>query len=141
MSALSDEIRERDRSPQALRRFAVAVGSVALGLGLLLLWRHRPSGPWFAGVGAVLLLLRAIAPNSLRPIHWVWMSFALVLGQVMTTCFLTLLFYLVFTPVGWIARRCGKDFLQQDPSSATTTGWIPRTNPPRTPGRGYERQG
>ena len=141
MSALNQEIRELDRSPRAVRGFAWLVGSVALSLGLLLSWRHRAAGPWFAGAGAALISLGVFAPRVLRPLHWVWMSVALVLGHVMTTVFLTGLFFLVFTPVGWMARRCGKDFLRQRSNPAATTWWIPREGRPPDAGTGYDRQG
>jgi hypothetical protein len=39
------------------------------------------------------------------------------------------LFYLVFTPFGWLLRRMGKDFLRLKRSEAAQTYWIARQPP------------
>jgi hypothetical protein len=68
------------------------------------------------------------------------MSLALVLGLLVSTLLLALLFYLVVTPVGLLARLCGKDFLQRRISRGAASYWI-RRDPSvvRTPDD-YERQ-
>jgi hypothetical protein len=49
----------------------------------------------------------------LKPAHTVWMGLALVLGFVMTRVILTLMYYLVFTPVGLLMRALGRDPMQR----------------------------
>lgn len=80
----------------------------------------------------------AVAPAVLGPVHRVWMAFATVLGHVNTRIILTVLFYLVMTPVGLIMRLF-RDPLDRSLRDRSTTQWIKRESGPVDPGR-YERQ-
>jgi len=137
---IREELSRLDRSPRALRRFGLVVGGVFALLALVAWWRGRAWWPWLAWPGGVLLGLGAVAPTLLRPVQLAWMSLALVLGTVVSTVLLTLLFFLGVTPIGWLARLRGKDFLRRRLDSQAVTYWLPRERG-RTPGRAdYERQ-
>lgn len=140
MHQLLSELRSIDLSPAALRRFGYWVGGVLLALGLLLIRFRPPAGPWLAAVGVVLIAVGAAMPVGLRPLYRIWMSLALLLGHLVGTVLLILIFYLVFTPIGCLARLCGKDFLRQRPDPGASTWWLAR--PPRTGSEtGYDKQG
>ncbi len=47
-------------------------------------------------------LLSVLLPAALRPVSFVWYRFSVALGSVMSRVVLTLVFFLVITPVGWI---------------------------------------
>ena len=47
----------------------------------------------------------------LKPFYLIWMIFAVILGWVMTRVILSMLFYLILTPIGLITRFLGEDFL------------------------------
>ena len=97
-----------------LREFGLTVGGVlAVLLGGLLPWIfHKPLPRWPWIVGGALILFGLILPKALFPIHWVWMKFAEALGWVNSRILLTLVFYLIFTPIGWIMRLFKKDPMQ-----------------------------
>ena len=40
-----------------------------------------------------------------------WMVFAAILGWIMTRVILSLVFYLIITPIGLITKMIGEDFL------------------------------
>lgn len=48
-------------------------------------------------------------PVVIRPLAFVWMKLAEVLGQVMNKVFFGLIFFLVVTPVGLLKRLFGED--------------------------------
>jgi len=138
MSWINDEYQKLDRSPRALRRFGVTVGAVLLVLGGIMLWRQRVAGWPFLSIGVVMLLAAAVAPGILRSVYRPWMCLALALGWLMTRLLLTVLFFLVVTPIGLIQRLCGKRALEFRRKGDETTYWHPRTTHPAA--GDYEKQ-
>ena len=109
-----------------LRKFGLTIGGVFLALGAWFYLRHKPWWPWFIWSGTPLALLGAIAPRSLKWIYVGWMAMAMVLGAIVSTILLTLLFYVVVTPVALAARLAGKDFLNRKLEPTKSSYWIVR---------------
>jgi hypothetical protein len=126
-----------DTSPRAIRRAAFGVGGVLLLLSAWLLWRHRSSGIslGLAGGGGLLLLAGGLFPARLRSAYMTWMAFALALGWVMSRVVLTVVFVVVLTPLGLLARLSGKRFLALERDPSASSYWVRR---PGTQGR-YDR--
>lgn len=127
-------------SAKDLRNFGFTFGGVALIFGAVLMWRGRPSAPWFLGASALFFLVGALAPGLLRPAFGPWMKFAEILGYVNTRLLLGLFFLVGITPTGLIMRLVGKDpmartFRKKD----GTSYWTPPT--PHADGvRHFDRQ-
>ena len=136
---IREDIKELKTSDRDLRKFGLMVGSVFAVLGLLFLWRHKPFHPYFLWPGGVLIILGATLPRALKWVYLAWMSLAFVLGFVMAHVILTLLFFLVITPMGWAARLTGKDFLSLKLDRNAKSYWIPRATKPKS-ASDYERQ-
>ena len=94
-----------------LRKFGIMVGTVLLIIAGLLFWKEKESFQLFLAIGIVLFVAGIATPFTLKPIYWVWMTFATILGWLMTRVILSLLFYVILTPIGLIARLFGKQFL------------------------------
>ena len=109
-----------------LRKFGLLVGGVFCLLGLWFFLRHKSFYWWVLAPGVPLVILGTILPRSLKWIYVGWMTFALILGTIVSTVFLTLLFYLVVTPTGLVARAVGKDFLSQKLDPNAVSYWIVR---------------
>lgn len=138
MSILAD-IKKLKTGPRDLRKFGLTVGAVFIALGVVLLLRHRPSYPYLLGVGAALSAFGALWPRALKSIYIAWMALAFTLGFVMSNVILTLLFFLVVTPMGLLARLFGKDFLARKWDKRGASYWIPRARETKT-AQSYERQ-
>src|SRR6266404_6051371 len=104
MSWINEEYRKLDRSPRALRRFGFTVGFVILLLGSVLLWRHRGAGWPLISIGTVLVLAACFVPLALKWVHGPWMIVSLALGWIVTRILLTIVFFLVVTPIGALQR-------------------------------------
>jgi hypothetical protein len=138
MSWINDEYQKLDRSPRALRRFGLMVGLAILLLGGVFVWRHRGAGWPLIFVGAVLILSAGLAPQTLKWIHGPWMIVALALGWVMTRVLLTIVFFLVVTPIGLIQRLFGKRLIEVAFRTDAATYWQSRTARPVS--EDYEKQ-
>ena len=114
MSWINEEFQKLDHTPRSLRKFGLMVGGVFLGLGLLLVWRHRGAGWPFTSIGTILMFLGAVAPLTLKWVYTGWMILALMLGWVMTRVILTAAFYIVVTPIGLLQRVFGKRAIEVD---------------------------
>jgi hypothetical protein len=134
---LQEELKQlRGASRSEIRKFGFVVGAVFLGLGAWFYFRHKTYFSIFFWIGTPLVVGGAIVPNALRPVYLGWMSLAVVLGHIVSTLLLTLLFYLVVFPVGLTARIAGKDFLNRKLDRGAGSYWIKKPSEPRN----YEQQ-
>ena len=133
------EIKEIKSTKKELRNFGLVVGGVLIAIGAFLFWKERPAHPYFLIVGAVLVVTGSILPAVLKPFQKVWMGFAVVMGFFMTRVILTILFFLVLTPLGIVARLTGKRFLELKPDKTKKSYWNIRETRPLDK-KEYERQ-
>ena len=126
-------------SKTELRKFGLTVGGAFAVLAVISWWRGHEIPPRVMAVLAVLLFVPgAVAPTLLGPVHRGWMAFAAVLSHVNTRIILTVLFYLVITPLGFVIRLF-RDPLDRSLRHRGTSQWIRRDRRPVEPAR-YERQ-
>jgi len=60
----------------------------------------------------VVLVVAMLAPWLFKPVAVVWLGLARLLGLVSSKVLLTLVFFVVVTPIGWVRRLAGKDALR-----------------------------
>jgi hypothetical protein len=95
------------------RSFGLSVGPASIVLGALLAWRGHPRiGVIAASIGAVLIVGALVAPSLLRGPNRVWWRFATALGWINSRVLLTLFFFVVLTPAGWVMRLLGRSPLR-----------------------------
>jgi hypothetical protein len=103
-----------DASNEPTRRtivsFAVVVSTALLVIAAFQ-WR-RGAPQWvlvtLLSIAAMLLLGAAVAPSLLRPVYRGWMRLGEMLAFVNTRIILTLIFFLVVTPIGLLMRLFGR---------------------------------
>ena len=117
------------------RRFGLQVGAAFLVLAGILLWRHYPRvAATLAMVGTAFVLAGLFIPGRLGPVYRAWMGLALAISKVTTPIILGVLYFVVLTPIGLIARAVGHRPLTHE--RGTSSVWIRRT----TPGSDLEQQ-
>ncbi|MBI3571973.1 hypothetical protein HY091_00340 [Candidatus Kaiserbacteria bacterium] len=125
-ASLSAEARDVDMSARTLRRFGFLVGGIVVALALVSFFRAHAASllatALLAG-GIGLVVFAWGSPASLRGIYRVWMFAALLLGLVVGTLLLFVLFYLVVTPVGALRRFFGDDPLERRFTPEAPTYW------------------
>ncbi len=112
---LIEEIKHIDSSKKELRKFGISVGLVLFLIGLLFqfVWDSQFTFYILSGIGLFLVLFGIVQPTVLLPLHKVWMTLALILGFIMTRVILSILFYIIVTFIGLIAKLVKKDFLDR----------------------------
>ena len=128
-------------STRDLRKFGLTVGGIFVLLSFILFlpkW-HRPWYGWLLVPGVPLVILGGVYPRGLKGVYVIWMTLAMLLGAIVSTILLTALFYFLVTPIGFLARLGGKDFLSRKPSSAASY-WILRDGSKPKQKREHEQQ-
>ena len=95
-------------SPAEGRKFGLLVGGAFVLLGVLLWRRGHVTSPWVTGaLGCALIAGGLAVPARLDPVYRAWMALARVISKVTTPVFMSVLFFLVITPAGILARLLG----------------------------------
>jgi hypothetical protein len=109
-----------------LQKFSIIL-FVAFGiLGLLVFWRKGDVGLLLCGAALVFLLCGLTRPMFLAKPYKGWMTLSLILGFLMTHLLLSLIFYIVFMPIGIVMRIFGRDVLRRQFDKNGETYWIKR---------------
>ncbi len=135
--SLLKEIKEIQSSKTDLRKFGYTLG---IAFGLLagyFLWRGKPFALYVLALAVILLLFGFMAPTLLRPVQKAWMTLALLMGWVMTRVILVIVFYLVITPIGFVVRLSGKDFMNRSFPGREGSYWLDHAERVK---EDYERQ-
>ena len=79
-------------------------------------------------LAAVHLILAFVAPGLLGRINSIWMDLGFLLGKVVSPIVMTILFFVLFTPIGLVMKLIGRDELALK-SRGGNSFWKIRTNP------------
>ena len=121
------------------RKFGITVGLFLIVIAGLFFWRGKVGFEILLVSGLVLLALGLIIPVVLKPIYWIWMVLAIILGWIMTRVILSLLFYMLITPIGTLSRLSGNRFLDLKWDKSKDSYWNSRSTRQRNDEE-YERQ-
>jgi hypothetical protein len=115
---VSEQLKSLDLTVKALRKFALTVGAVLFIIAGVLYFRKTSYGPgspyvWTLAAAAALLVFFGLTlPSSLKWVYRRWMLAAFIMGWFVSRIILFLLYYMVITPIGLIAKLSGRDFLE-----------------------------
>ncbi|CAN7181489.1 SxtJ family membrane protein [Bosea sp. LjRoot237] len=111
------------------RSFGFVFAAVFALIGLYSAWYSGKAWPWLGLVAAGFLAVALIRPAVLAPLNKLWMKFGLLLAMIINPVVLGILFFLVFTPMAFVARLVGKDFLRLKKQPEAKSYWIVRDPP------------
>ncbi|WP_198264324.1 SxtJ family membrane protein [sulfur-oxidizing endosymbiont of Gigantopelta aegis] len=94
-----------------IRQFAwIMSGMILVFFALLLPWVWNWAFSWTPYIiSGVFALTGLLIPQLLIPVHKAWLKFAEVLGFINSRILLFIIFYLVLTPMGLVAKLFGFD--------------------------------
>jgi hypothetical protein len=79
---------------------------------LLLLLAVSPKRHGYLVAAIVLQVVNMIVPQIFRPIAVVWLGFSSLLGEIVPKILLSIVYFLVVTPIAFLRRLAGKDTLK-----------------------------
>ena len=106
-----EEIKNIPSSKKEIKSFGITIGIVLFIISGLLIYYDKDVYQLIAILASAFIGLGLILPILLKPIYFIWMVFAAILGWIMTRVILSLVFYLIITPIGLITKMIGEDFL------------------------------
>jgi hypothetical protein len=122
---IRSEIRAAQREPSSRDLTILALLFLLLGSavgGYQLFWKGAASGWYWIIAGVVLCLFRLITP-LFRGVYSLWLAFSIILGYFVSRILLTIIFFLVITPMGLIFRVIGKDPMERKLDRKAISYW------------------
>jgi saxitoxin biosynthesis operon SxtJ-like protein len=118
------------KTPESESKRLRAFGLIMAALLALLCWRWGRKGwaiaPWLGVLGVLSALIALARPLRLEPLERGWMKAARVAARINTAVILTLLFYSVVVPLGFLMRFTSGDPLEAKPEGESY--WKRRTS-------------
>ena len=118
-----EEIKNIKSEKSDWRKFGITIGVILLIIAGFLFWKEKESFQILLTFGITLCILGIAIPFILKPIYWVWMIVSTILGWSMTRVILSLLFYVILTPIGLILRLFGKQFIELRWDNSESSYW------------------
>jgi hypothetical protein len=113
------------------RRFAIILASLLTLFAVFSWWRHHPTrATALVGVAAAAILLSIAARPVWTRFFRLWMKLAFAISWVMTRVLLTVLYYGLITPYGFVSRLLRKDPLDLSWKRRKPSYWIDKTEEP-----------
>ena len=109
------------------RKFGIAIAIIFLVLATIQLFLHKSLSLYLYATSAFVLILSFVAPVALKPVFILFSYLGHVMGWFSTRLLLTVLFYLVMTPISMIAKIGRKKFLNLHFSSSQESYWMERS--------------
>lgn len=126
MASTHEDIRRSTeiRRPSDLS-FGVTFSIFFIAVGILRSVNGGLETVWFA-VAAAFLALALLRPILLRPLNTIWFVIGRSLNRVVTPLLMGLVFFVVVTPIGVIARLLKKNPLSLQIDRSCDTYWLDR---------------
>jgi hypothetical protein len=113
---------------QHVREFGALFGAIFLGLAAYGCYHGAPAGriAIYCAVGAIFAGLGYLAPAVLHPIWKGWMKFAGLLGFVMSTALVSVMWWVLLVPFAVFMKMIGKRVMDMSFDRAVKTYWETR---------------
>jgi hypothetical protein len=114
------------------RNFGLVFAAVFALISVTPLLHGHAARVWSLPIAVVFLVTAVLWPRVLAPLNRFWFLLGLALGKVVTPVMMSVLFFVVVTPIALLMRIAGKDPLQLKRDPSAETYWVerPRPSPP-----------
>ena len=84
---------------------------------------------WLIGISIIFLVLGLMNSKFLNPLNKLWFKFGIMLGAIIAPIVMSIVYFLVVTPIGLLMKIIGKDLLNIKYDKSKKTYWIKRNIP------------
>ena len=117
----------RKKKENSNRSFGIVFFIVFFIIGLWPLLNSGDIRLWSLFIGFVFLLLGLINSKILTPLNRLWIKFGELLGKIISPIIMSLLYFFVVTPIGFIMTVLLRKDLLNTKFSKKSSYWIKRT--------------
>lgn len=142
LQEIREEIRAVYREPSGRDMTILALLFLVLPgvIGASLLFgKGAWSGYVWMGLGAVLCLTRLVPP-FFRKIYRLWIVLSVVIGYFISRVLLTIIFFVLITPTGFIMWLVRKDPMERKMDAAASSYWIKKIDTAEQTIERYQKQ-
>lgn len=127
-------------TPRELRLFALVLPCAFGFVGALFYFGFGKTGfaTFLWSLGAITFLTAITGTRLGLPCYYLWMGFVFGVSQFLGYSVLALIYYLVVTPLGLLAKLLGRDRLQRRRQPGAHSYW--QDCPPATNAENFEKQ-
>jgi hypothetical protein len=112
------------KNPKKDKTFGLIVGAIGFGLTVYLFFQSHSFNPLPVGIGLVFLFIALTIPGLLFPIRMVLEKTGHYLGFINTYLLLTIIYVLLFIPLGFSHKIIGKDNLNLKKNTKSKSYWL-----------------
>ena len=103
-------------------------------------WYGSTTAAWgWLLAAAMFAAFSLVYSRALRPLNILWFKFGMLLHLIVSPLVLGIMFFAVFTPIGWLMRLSGKRPLHLRFDAAAPSYWVQR-RPPSPPPGSFDQQ-
>ena len=133
-------VQDDTKANAAARKRGVIGGLIGLLIAALVYHYWRPGLAYvIAGISLALALLALAAPPAYRKVAGLLDRFGYAVGMAVTWLLMTLLYYVLFLPVGLLLRARGKLAVTRHPDRRLASYWVSTEEKPWT-AESYRKQ-
>lgn len=110
------------------RNFGIVFFLVFLLIALYPIINNQDIRIWALIIASIFFILGVLNSNLLKPLNKVWFKFGLLLGKFIAPIIMSIIFFLVVTPIGLIMRLLKKDLLNLK-YNKNNTYWVEKKGP------------
>jgi hypothetical protein len=128
-----DFFRSHETKGSSDRTFGLVLGCFFGLIGLLPLRSGGRIRAWAVLISVAFFIAALVRPSVLHSLNRLWTRLGMLLGKIVNPVVTGLLFYLLFTPVGFLFRLWGKDSLHLKFDATSQSYWNERRPPGPSP--------
>ena len=120
-------IKNRVITIRQLRTFGIALTIFLFIIGIINFINRNSQYKYFTGSAIIIFIISIFVPFIIKPVYRTALFFAHIIGWINARIFLTIIFYLLLTPIALILKILGKDPLDRKFDPQAESYWNIRT--------------
>ena len=121
----------KNPSSNELKKFGMIFSvflAIFFGVILTFVFKKNINIYYWAVPVVIIFLLSIVLPKSLKYLFLLWMTIAYIIGRINATIILSVVFFLLITPVSFILKLLGKDYMDKKYNKEISTYRIETKN-------------